>query len=253
MYFAETFRSKQDLAGISQRFVVIDSTGRISLATAGSYAEGILENTPTPGDMPGVVSFLGITKITVDGAYPIGTFIVPTTNGVGTQATYITYPYVRGKLLEASDASGDIVTMRFIDEVVGSGLTGVMGPQGSTGVGYTGVAGATGLQGAVGQTGAFGQTGLQGAIGGTGVAGQTGVAGAVGETGVAGQTGVAGAVGGTGVAGAVGGTGVAGAVGGTGVAGQTGIQGETGLTGNTGVQGETGLMGNTGVQGETGI
>ena len=216
-YFGESFRARDPVTDLTQRFVTIDSTGRLTLCQSGEFAEGVIESTTAVGDMPAPVSFVGITKVVVDGAYPIGTYVCAGTDGIATVATLTTLQYVRGKLLEASGASGDIVTIRLIDDQVGAmGITGLQGPQGNTGI--TGQKGATGVQG---------QTGL----GATGLQGQTGVQG---DTGVQGQTGL-------GVTGLVGATGLQGSQGDTGVQGQTGIQGDTGVQGNTGVQGETGV------------
>lgn len=167
-YFGENYLSTNALT--NARFVTFDTTGRIRYATTGDYAEGILENTPYQENMPATINFMGLSSVAVDGAYAQGTFLVPTTNGIGTQASSPTYPYVRAKMIEASSASGDIVAVRLIDEVVGSGVTGV-GSKGATGIqGITGFYGQTGIRGV---TGIYGLTGL--ALGATGIQGVTGV------------------------------------------------------------------------------
>jgi len=214
-FFGESFRAQVAFA-LPQRFVTLDSTGRIRLAQANEYSEGVLENLPPLEDMPATCSFVGLTKVVVGGAYPIGTFLVPGTDGIGMQASTATYPYVRGKTWEASEASGDIVSIRLVDEVVGSGITGAFG--------------YTGIQGYQGNTGIRGVTGL---IGGTGIEGVTGLA--LGSTGIQGITGLYGNTG---------------DVGGTGIQGITGLYGNTGDTGSTGIQGVTGLI--AGVLGYTG-
>ena len=188
-YFAENFRAISSLGtDVTQRFVTIDSTGRVSLCGANQYAEGVLENTTAVNDMPGSVSFVGLTKIQVDAAYPIGTYLCAGANGIGTVATNATLQYSRAKMIESSDASGDIVSIRLIDDQVGAtGFTGVQGPQGNTGIqGKTGIQGMTG---ALGNTGAQGATGLLGGQGETGIQGMTG---ALGNTGAQGTTGIQG-------------------------------------------------------------
>ena len=138
----------------------------------------------------------------------------------------------------------------------------------ATGVGSTGIQGATGVQGVTGIAGVDGVTGIAGVDGVTGVAGDTGVQGVQGDTGVQGvqgdtgvqgvqgDTGVQGVQGDTGVQGVQGDTGVQGVQGDTGVAGDTGVQGVQGDTGVQGVQGDTGVQGvqgDTGVAGDTGV
>jgi hypothetical protein len=232
-YFSENFNASTDLSAVPQRFVTITTAGVVRLAQSGEYAEGVLENIPAAA-MPATVSFTGITKVEVDDAYPIGTYIVPGTDGIGTVYTAPTATYIRGKLLEASGASGDIVMMRLIDDVV---ATGMIGPTGATGVkGSTGIQGGTGV---AGQTGLQGQTGIIGLQGDTGIQGGTGIQGLQGDTGIQGGTGIQGTQGDTGIQG---GTGIQGTQGDTGLQGQTGI---IGLTGGTGIQGQTGIAGLT--------
>lgn len=213
--FTESYQATGPIS-LQQRFVVLDSTSRVRLCQPGEYAEGVLENNPTITGQPATISNIGVTKLVVDAAYGLGTFLVPGTDGIGTQVTSGTYPYVRAKSLEASNYSGDIVTVRLVDEVVGSGVTGAWG--------------YTGIQGYQGNTGIRGVTGL---IGGTGIQGLTGLA--LGSTGIQGITGLYGNTG---------------DVGGTGIQGITGLYGDKGDTGGTGIQGVTGLI--AGVLGYTG-
>ena len=171
-YFGESFRVVQPIVDTPQRFIAIDSTGRITLAQASTYSEGVLENLPPLTDMPASCSFVGLTKVEVDDAYPIGTFLVPGSNGIGHIADTASYPYVRAKMLEASNGAGDIVSVRLIDEVVGSGITGAYGYTGLQGTqGGTGIKGATGIQGGTGIQAA----GIKGDQGNTGVQGSTGL------------------------------------------------------------------------------
>ena len=152
-YFAENFRGIGITTDYPQRFMTIDSTGRARLCQPGELAEGVLENTQAVNDMPASVSFIGITKIQVDASYPIGTYLMAGTDGIGTLVTAGNYSYTRAKMIEASDASGDIVTCRLLDDQVGA-----QGIQGATGL--FGPAGQTGIQGIYGQTGIQGNTGI---------------------------------------------------------------------------------------------
>ena len=271
-FFAESFRTPRVMTEYPQRFIHIDSNGLVDLCQAGEYAEGVLENTTSVAGCPVSVSFVGITKITVDGPYAIGTYLMSGADGIGTQSTAGNLQYSRAKMLEASVASGDIVSCRLLDDQIGGaqGSTGIVGI-GATGIrGMTGIAGMTGIQGLVGLTGLQGidgQTGIQGLTGETGIQGlvgltglqgvdgQTGIQGLVGETGIQGLglTGLQGIDGQTGIQGLTGETGIQGLVGLTGLQGMTGIQGLVGETGIQGLTGETGIQGLTGFYGQTGI
>jgi hypothetical protein len=165
-------QSGQLLDGLSSRFVYVDSTSTISLATTGMAADGILENSPPSVGFPATVSWSGLSKITVDNSYAVGTYLVPTGRGIGTQAGALTYQYISAKTFEASDASGQIVSCKIISALPGAaGATGSTGLQGLTGVqglgmtGVQGLSGVTGVQGLQGNTGVQGQTGLQGVTG----------------------------------------------------------------------------------------
>jgi len=252
-FFAESFRTPRVMTNYPQRFIHIDSNGQVDLCQAGEYAEGVLENTTDVAGCPVSISFVGITKITVDGPYAIGTYLMSGADGIGTQSTAGNLQYSRAKMLEASVASGDIVSCRLLDDQIGGaqGSTGIVGI-GATGIaGMTGIRGMTGIQGLTGLyvqgetgirglTGFYGQTGLQGD---TGIQGLTGlyIQGETGLQGIDGQTGIQGLTGETGIQG-LGETGL------QGIDGQTGIQG---LTGETGIQGQTGIRGETGIQGST--
>jgi len=229
-FFAESFRTPRVMTEYPQRFIHIDSNGLVDLCQAGEYAEGVLENTTSVAGCPVSVSFVGITKITVDGPYAIGTYLMSGADGIGTQSTAGNLQYSRAKMLEASVASGDIVSCRLLDDQIG----GAQGSTGIVGIGATGIRGMTGIAGMTGIQGLVGLTGLQG------IDGQTGIQGLTGETGIQGLVGL------TGLQGVVGLTGLQGMTGIQGLVGETGIQG---LTGETGIQGLTGFYGQTGIRG----
>lgn len=159
----------------------------------------------------------------------------------------------------------DVLLLDIDDKVSGGyGATGPQGETGASGIGATGLPGATGISGTLGGTGPQGVTGPSG-IGETGLPGYTGVQGLTGiqgETGPAGkgETGLIGATGLQGITGVMGftgptGKGETGLRGVTGLPGVQGSQGETGVAGIgfTGLQGETGVQGTQGTQGETGV
>jgi len=161
-YNAQSFDAAVDLSDYQHHMVVLDSAGTINLPT-GTYplvVEGVLENEPTSGQS-GTVSYDGITKIKVAGAYAVGIPLMceydATTAmncGRGTTAASA-LSYTRARVLQASTAANQIVMCRLID-MVGAN-------QGATGLtGVTGLIGATGSQGT---TGAQGTTGVQGATG----------------------------------------------------------------------------------------
>ena len=153
-------------------------------------------------------------------------------------------------------ADYSVTAIKLATGVGSTGIQGATGVQGETGIaGIDGVTGIAGIDGVTGVQGVQGDTGVQGVQGDTGVAGETGVqgdTGVQGVQGVQGDTGVQGVQGDTGVQGVQGDTGVAGETGVQGVQGDTGVQGVQGDTGVQGVQGDTGVAGETGVQGVQG-
>lgn len=211
-----------DLSQNQFQFVKI-GTGELLLPCAvNETALGILTDVPSlnaQGQYCGTIAVDGITRLAVAAAYPIGTFIVPGTDGFGYSVADAgsSEQYIRAYTLQASLNAYDVVPVKLIDphpDVYSRGATGLMGPSGSTGI--LGLQGVTGLY-IQGVTGFYGQTGIMGL---TGLYIQ-------GNTGIMGLTGLA--------------------------LGATGIQGETGIAGMTGIQGNTGIDGNTGIQGNTGI
>jgi hypothetical protein len=111
-YEANSFLSVTDLSTSGPIFMKLDSTGRCLPATLGTFAEGVLENTPGSCD-PASISYEGITKVTVDALYPINTVLQPNASGVGTVTSDGTYG--RAVMLMDSTAANDIVAVRLID------------------------------------------------------------------------------------------------------------------------------------------
>lgn len=97
-------------------FVKLDSTSRVvpANATLPIKIEGILENAPPIGNVC-TVSYMGVTKVMVDGAYSVGQPLTSDATGVGT-ATDATGTYARAMVLEPSSSGFDIVTVRLIDQ-----------------------------------------------------------------------------------------------------------------------------------------
>jgi hypothetical protein len=165
-YQAASYLANMDLSSQAHKFVALDTNGEVGIpSTAMSSAEGVLENTPLSGH-PAAVSYLGVTKVIVDGAYSIGQALRVQegtngwTGGRGTNAAD-NPALTRAIMLEASTAADQVVMIRLIDAV--AGLTGVQGATGAVAQqGATGVAGVTGLQGV---TGVRGYTGAQGYTG----------------------------------------------------------------------------------------
>jgi hypothetical protein len=119
---ASYLAGNQDFSAIAQpRFVKLDATSRVVLATANSNIEGILENCPPIGS-PAVctVSYSGITKLAVDAAYIAGTKLGSDATGIGTTAG-VDGTCARAIVIEPSDSSAgagvyEIVTVRLIDQ-----------------------------------------------------------------------------------------------------------------------------------------
>ena len=116
-YFAAAYPAGNfDFANVTGPiFVKLDSTSRCVPATASTdKIEGILENAPPIANVCSV-SYLGTTKVTVDAAYTVGTLLTATANGLATQCTSDS-SLARAMVIEASDASNNIVTVRLIDQ-----------------------------------------------------------------------------------------------------------------------------------------
>ena len=162
-----------DLSENQFQFVKI-STGELLMPCAvNETALGILTDVPSlnaNGQYCGTVAVDGITRLAVADAYPIGTFMVPGTDGYGysVAGASSSEQYIRAYTLQASGKAYDVVPVKLIDphpDVYSRGATGLMGPAGS--IGATGIAagaiGATGIQGLVGATG------IEGLVGATGI------------------------------------------------------------------------------------
>jgi hypothetical protein len=117
-YQAESYPSAIDLSSVTTPlFMSLDSTGRATICSASSYAEGILENAPPIANVA-TISYLGVTKLTVDAAYARGTFLMSGATGIGTQGSTGVggySPFTRAVTLEDSSASGNIITVRLVD------------------------------------------------------------------------------------------------------------------------------------------
>jgi hypothetical protein len=133
---------------------------------SGKVGFGVIENTPYSG-APAALSYMGITKIKVAGAYAVGCYVMAEYSattaldcGRGTDASSASNMlYARAQLLEASTAANQIVMARLVDVASNVGPTGA--------IGQTGAQGPTGSQGntGAGPTGAQGPTGARGATG----------------------------------------------------------------------------------------
>jgi len=121
-----SFQTTDDLSGNQFQFVKLGTDGYIHPAGATDQALGILENQPSaptnnvsgvtgPGQYACTVSVDGITRIAVDGAYPIGTAVVPNSDGQGVASAVISsYAYTRAILMQQSYTGGDIVACRLV-------------------------------------------------------------------------------------------------------------------------------------------
>jgi hypothetical protein len=115
-YQALSALSTVDFASNCGIFVALDSTGRvINVPDATTHAIGILENEPGV-NMPAAISYAGVTKVRVDTtAYPVGTYFMPIPlTGIARQADSTVAGFARCVSLEASDASGSYVAVRFL-------------------------------------------------------------------------------------------------------------------------------------------
>lgn len=100
-----------DLSAKQYRFVTIDSSGGVIVATSGADAIGVTQNNPASGKSTDVMVGIGITKIVAGEAMPAGAPVSADSTGRGQYAA--TGEYTLGRLLEAATAAGDIVAMLF--------------------------------------------------------------------------------------------------------------------------------------------
>ena len=126
-YDAVSATSVIDFTGDSQKFVNLDSTGRVNLMPdAVTKSFGVLENEPNATGMPATVSYLGITKVRVYAtAYAVGTYLKPafhavaSLNGLGTLCAMDStreMSLARAITLEAADGTtNSIVAVRLIN------------------------------------------------------------------------------------------------------------------------------------------
>jgi hypothetical protein len=149
-YQSESFPAGEDLSNMEHKFVTLNTSGQVILPAADAMqVEGILENNPLQYH-PAAVSYMGVTKVRVDGVYSANQRLMAQggagwTGGRGTTSAAAPYA-TRAIALEASTAADQIIMVRLVD-----GVPGITGIQGTTGVqGIQGIPGATGVQGVTG-------------------------------------------------------------------------------------------------------
>ena len=113
-----SFEAAEDLSNDQYRFVTLDITSeKIRRPDSdGEYSLGILQNAPAAGEAA-VVRLIGISKLQVNAALDVGTFVKPeyvdaADAGKGADAGG---NYARGKLIEASGAEDDLVSCLLVD------------------------------------------------------------------------------------------------------------------------------------------
>jgi Collagen triple helix repeat (20 copies). len=176
-----SFQPGEDLSNNQFQFVRLGTDGLLYHSDMTSYALGVLTDTPSSeaqGQYAGTVDIVGVTRLAVYGAYPIGTWLQPDATGYGmsiadaSAAGVYNNNYIRAWSLQAANNQYDVVSVQLLDlQGPASGSVGSQGPQGSQGVtgvqgqGSTGLTGYTGVQGLQGNTGVQGRTGIQGTTG----------------------------------------------------------------------------------------
>ena len=124
-----SFQTGDDLSNSQFMFVRLGTDGLLYAADTTTSALGILTNQPSAaaqGQYAGTVDIVGVTRLCVQQAYPIGTWLVPgvdgTYRGIGMSvadasvlACYNPASFIRARALQASTASYDIIAVRLID------------------------------------------------------------------------------------------------------------------------------------------
>lgn len=105
----------EDLSNDQYRFVVLTSTGTVRRPDSETeVAFGILQNAPASGEAAAVM-VLGVSKLQVNGALGIGTFVMPEYVGAadaGKGKTSAGAPaYTRAVVVEASGAEDDLASV----------------------------------------------------------------------------------------------------------------------------------------------
>ena len=134
-----SFQTGEDLSNNQFMFVRLGSDGLLYHADSTTYALGVLTNQPSAaaqGQYAGTVDVVGVTRLCVDQAYPIGTWLVPGTDGTFTgigmsvaDASVVNSPasFIRARALQASTASYDIIAVKLVDSNPGADGTVVTG------------------------------------------------------------------------------------------------------------------------------
>lgn len=115
-----SYEADEDLSSDQHRFVVLDATsGKVRRPNAASErAVGILQNAPLAGEAASV-RIEGISKIEAAGALAINDMVTPeyisaSDAGKGLVTT-TAGNYVRGLVVEAAGAEGDLGSVRLVD------------------------------------------------------------------------------------------------------------------------------------------
>jgi len=129
---SESWQAGEDLSANQFTFVTLDSTARVQASRITDVPTGVLTNVPSAsagGQYAATVDLVGVTRICVGGVYPIGTVLVPDTDGtiegIGYSVADATsnYKYARAKTLQASTAAYDVVAAMLIDPNPGTDST----------------------------------------------------------------------------------------------------------------------------------
>jgi len=121
---ANTFIGDSTVSVATTPIFVISTDGTsCNMPDGTNYSVGVASDLPPLASLT-KVAYDGICKVTVDNAYPVGTFLMGAVGtGLGTQAydsTNVNH-LARGVTLQASAVTGDIVAIRLIDSIGAKG------------------------------------------------------------------------------------------------------------------------------------
>lgn len=106
----------EDLSSYQYHFVILDATtGKARLLdSASEIADGVLQNAPVAGE-GATIRVLGASKVVANDAITVNTFVKPEyvsgTDCGKADAQTTTYEQVGGRVIEASAAENDLVTV----------------------------------------------------------------------------------------------------------------------------------------------
>lgn len=98
-----------DLSASQYCFVVVNSSGKVALASDGAKADGVLQDKPAAADRAAQIGIDGVTKMKAGAAITAGDDVAVGSSGKGATAT--TGEVVVARALETATGDGSIISV----------------------------------------------------------------------------------------------------------------------------------------------